>query len=135
MEFAAKYLRFFYHTDETTFSLFIECGVERHLEVQVMEDFGGVILKVEIPIPPDELLQLAGYHAVTISLEGINEEFNIPTPKKLKKPLTRKIFQYPSSKLPLWIVYKYDLEEEEEQATIDPDKFDINLVSLLSKDK
>jgi hypothetical protein len=127
---AAKYFRFFTHTENEEFALFVEHGLNRDHEVQLMQDQQTLSLKVNIPVPPDELLNLAGFHASMASLGPVKEEYTIQSSRKLDAK-SKIIFHYPSLDAPVWTVFKYKHEKEKE--TEKPDKIEVDLTSKLLK--
>lgn len=92
------------------FALFVESGVERKVECRVVEDDTHIELSVMMPLPPDELLSFAGFKAVAANLSPCNETFLIAAPAKLRKE-SRSLMHYPNDSLPLWNVFRYQLEE------------------------
>jgi hypothetical protein len=118
---AQKYGRFFILSDEDYFAVAVETNLNRKITVVPNSDHTSVLLKLNIPVPPDELVQASGFHAVQISLTEVDESFEIPTGKKISGK-SEKIF-YPNEKTPLWITFKFEFskEVEETQLTFDED--------------
>lgn len=120
-EIAGKYVRFFTHTEGDSFSIFVECGLQRTItETVVAETL--VEITVTIPIPPDALLQTAGYHASTSSLQAVKSTFYFDAPRRLLDLTTLK---YPNEKTPLWLIFKYNLEVDKlrETTVVDVDMY------------
>jgi hypothetical protein len=133
--YAGKYLRFFSMEDEDFFALTVECGIDRDISVTPSDDFGSLQLVVKIPIPPDAVIQQAGYHAARVSLEPVDEEFNIPTPRILSRLKEDKpiVYWYPNEKTPLWVTFKFKLEQETKASKIVAPIHLTNLFLSLSK--
>jgi hypothetical protein len=119
----ALILRFFTATDNENdlFGLFVEAGVSRHVECHVVGDHDDKLeLTVEMPLPPDALLPFAGFRAVAANLHRTNESFVIPAPARLRKE-SKRLFVYPNVDLPLWHVFRYELEETTYDAGLEVD--------------
>jgi hypothetical protein len=125
---APKYIRYFPHHNDKFFCLFVECGINRNINVEIDEGYMGLILKIKIPPPPDSLLQKAGFQASSILLEAVEEEFTIETPKKISlDENTHEVLYEPSKEKPLWVVFKYAFDEHKVEAG---KNVEINLTSL-----
>jgi hypothetical protein len=124
---AAKFFRFFTHNERDEFALFVEHGINRVIEALLSPDHHSIDLTVKIPLPPDGLLQAAGFHASTAHLEEVNEVFKIDAPKKLDST-SKKVIYYPNAEVPIWMVFWYKFVEEKEEAV---DKCSIDLSSKL----
>lgn len=126
-EFASKYYRFFARTEGNIFALFVEHGINRKYEVQLLEDQQTISLKLEIPIPPDELLKQAKMHATMVSLQPVVEDFEVVAPGKLD-PNTKEVISFPTKKTPIWTVFKYNFQKQgkvEEAVKIEIDLTDL----------
>jgi hypothetical protein len=95
-----------------------------------MKDHLSLSFTFEIPVPPDELLREAGFHASMAQLHPVIEQFTVDAPKKLD-PQSKKILFYPRKETPLWTVYKYSFEKEIKDE--EPDKIEIDLTSMFTK--
>jgi hypothetical protein len=131
-EYAAKYFRFFSRTEENLFGLFIEHGLNRNHEVKLMKDHQSLQLTLEIPVPPDDLLKAAKFHATMAQLQPVKEEFMIEAPKKLN-PNTKAKACFPTARTPIWTVYTYSFEEEAKDE--EPDRIQIDLTSMLTQEQ
>jgi hypothetical protein len=67
-----------------------------------------------MPVPPDTLIEMAGLTATSVSLEPTNRVFTVYPPRRQASKL--RSFEIPNDQTPLWLIFKYDLEEEEEVA-------------------
>ena len=121
-------LRFFDHADESTYSIFCESGLEREWTSEIVDD-QSVELSISIPIPPDELLKSAGYHAATFRLGETNEIFTLTPPRRFANDPNKKKILYPSQETPLWTIFQYDLEKIREEATM---QSKIDLISKIT---
>ena len=113
-ELAGKYVRYFTMDDEDTFAIVAEAGLNRSFETLVSDDRASVLLTVRIPIPPDALVQAAGYHAATVSLSNVDETFHIPAPRLIAKKedgSEKKVIHYPNQQTPLWYIFKFTLSK------------------------
>jgi hypothetical protein len=127
----AKILRYFAHSENDTFALFVETGLNRKISCQLVNENTEIELKVTIPIPPDELIQLAGYHAATMQLEPTEENIHIQAPSTRKfSSKNKSILKYPSKEAATWIIFKYDLEVEKEEEILE---VDVDLTKFLPK--
>jgi hypothetical protein len=129
-QLAKDCLRFFtasHPQDNNFFSIFVECGITRHIDVKVAADRMSANIHVQIPVPPDELIQMAGYHSTSISLEGTNRIFTVFPPKKLTLEKSELLY-FPSKEFPIWLIFKYQFEEEKEEIM----EADIYLTNLLT---
>lgn len=71
-----------------------------------------------IPLPPDELIIAAGYHATQIHLDETDEVFTIIAPRRLATNSKERMFYYPSKEAPLWTIFQYNLEVPVEEAPL-----------------
>lgn len=110
--YVSKYGRVLTASDENFFVLFVETNLNRRITVVPNSNHDGVILTLFIPTPPDELIQEAGFHAVEMSFNHVEETFNIPTTSKITKP--DKPIYWPNQETPLWIVFKFPFLIEQE---------------------
>jgi hypothetical protein len=129
-DYASKYFRFFSRTEGNKFGLFIEHGLNRNHEVQLMKDHRSLLLKLEIPVPEDEMFKQANFHASMAEIQPVKEEFLVDEPVGKLNPKSKKISCFPSQKTPIWTVYTYQFEEEAKDEV--PDKIEIDLTSLLT---
>ena len=112
-EVAATFARFFPLADEKQFALFVEAGLDRNTEVQLTSDFHSLHMKYKIPLPDDSLIHAGGFaHASQFPLVSVNADFYVAAPSKIV-PHTLKKINYPNDDLPIWFIYKCDLEQEE----------------------
>lgn len=121
-------MRFFHQSDEKTFSLFCESGLKREWQAEIVSE-DSVELTVSIPIPSDDLMKTAGYHAINTNFEETNEVFTIQAPRRFANDPKEKIIYFPSVETPLWIIFQYDLEILKDE---EPLKAKIDLVSKIT---
>ncbi len=113
-EIAGKLVRFFTHSEENKFALFVECGIERVIQAVPTPDHDSIQLTIKIPLPPDDLFHYNGFkHATKISLNETDETFLIPSPRRLSTK-HKKVNYYPNNKVPIWVVFMYEFEEDSE---------------------
>jgi hypothetical protein len=125
-DIASKFVRFFTCHEQTKFVLFVEVGMTRKIATKISSDHSEIELSINYPCPPDELLHKAGFeHAAKFSLEETEEKFVFEAP--FGKFQNQNVDYYPNKKTPLWVFFKYDLEEEVEQATV---SLNIDLTNL-----
>lgn len=122
-------LRFFEHSDNNTFSIFCESGLERTWIADIANE-DSIDLTIKIPIPPDELIKAAGYHAVNFNLQETEEVFRIQAPRRFANDTKERKIYYPSEETPLWTIFQYDLEIIKEEA---PMESKIDLISKITK--
>ena len=93
-------------------------------------------MTVKMPIPPDAVIQNAGFHAVQVSLDPVDEEFFLVTPKLLSrlKEEKQKVYWYPNEKTPLWVTFKFKYEVEAEATETTADVHLSELFTSLSKE-
>jgi hypothetical protein len=126
--YAAKYYRFFYLQEGSTFVVFIEHAINRDHEVQLMEDQETLLVNLKIPMPPDELFKLANVHAsMAKSLIPVEEEFFILAPVKLDPTSKEKLF-FPNAKTPIWTVFKWKFQKK--VIVEEPDKVEVDNSNL-----
>ncbi len=129
-EIASKYVRFFSHVEGNLFALFVECGLDRIIKAFVL-DHTAIELQFIIPLPSDKLLHKAGFqHAAKFSLQDTRGTFIIKAPARLKND--KEVVYFPSQETPLWVVFKYKIEEEKVQEEAFELKVDL-LEKLLKK--
>jgi len=130
-EIASKFVRFFTHSDEIVFALFIETGLKRKITVQLVNKRTAIELKIQLPLPPDDLLHFAGFsNASEFNLPHTDEAIIIETPALSEQ---HTLHYYPNKKTPIWVVYKYRIEKQIED---EPEEIDIDLMSkILETDK
>ncbi len=90
-----------------------------------------------MPIPPDAVVQAAGFHATQVSLAAVNEEFFFETPRlisRLKEDKPQSIY-WPNEKTPLWVTFKFKYEEEAKASEISAQIHLSDLFTSLSKDQ
>lgn len=124
-------MRFFDHSDEKTFSIFCESGLERTWVAEIADE-GSIVLTITIPVPPDELIKAAGYHAVNFNLEETEEVFIIQAPRRFANDTKERKIYYPSEETPLWTIFQYDLEIIKEEAPLESK---IDLISKITNKK
>ena len=85
----------------------------------------AIDLTINIPIPPDDLFHKAGYaNAARFShLTDTNETVYIEAPAKLSSE-NREVLYYPNQQTPLWIIFQYAIEKEEQEDLLEV-KFDL----------
>lgn len=128
-EYASKYFRFFQLSGlDDYFAIAVECGLERDIRCEADMDLRRVKLNVKLPVPPDAMVQAAGYHAVENTLVGLEEEFYFPTPREISTTHRPETIFYPNPETPLWVIFKFRLAE-----FVIPEqmKADIHLVDVL----
>ncbi len=113
--------------DGDFFAVAVECGLQRKLKAEADLDHLHVKLSISIPVPQDAMIQAAGFHAAQNPMEPIEEEFYIQPPRPLSKFHHPQEIWFPSQKTPLWVIFKFRLEE-----FVAPDqmKADIDLTQL-----
>lgn len=124
-------MRFFDHSDEKTFSIFCESGLERTWVAEIVDE-DSIVLTITIPVPPDELIKAAGYHAVNFNLEETEEVFIIQAPRRFANDTKERKIYYPSEETPLWTIFQYDLEIIKEEAPLESK---IDLISKITNKK
>ena len=88
-------LRFFEHSDNNTFSIFCESGLERTWIADVANE-DSIDLTIKIPIPPDELIKAAAImQSISISgkpkkSSGFKRLVDSPTIPKKEKSIIRR---------------------------------------------
>jgi hypothetical protein len=117
LQMAERFLRMKTVYEGDTFSIFIESGNEREIEVTPVGDHREIEVSVKMPIMPDELFHFAGYpNATKISTKESQELFYIPVPdmRRVKPEKKAEVLYYPSEQVKLWLIFKYSLEKVEE---------------------
>lgn len=133
-----KYLRIFTQTDDSSFAVFAEYGINRKYTAKLTSDT-DVELKVIIPIPPDQLISQAGYHAVQgARLSDVEEEFYFEAPEgrrfSVNQDEHKKATYYPNDLFPQWVYFKFELEKERKEFEVATDvDFQANLFALQEK--
>ena len=90
-----------------------------------------------MPIPPDQLISQAGYHAVQGErLNEIEEEFYFDAPEGRRFSVNQdeshqKAYYYPDAMFPQWVFFKFDLEKERKEFVVETNvDFQANLQAL-----
>jgi hypothetical protein len=137
--YAFKFLRIFTTSDESSFSIFAEYGMLRKYVATLVAD-DEIELNIKMPVPPDDLIIKAGYHAVKVQrLEEFDEDYYFQAPAgrrfaPVQKETNKAPIYYPSNDFPEWVVFKFDLEAELVEFSVAAD-VDIheNLQKLIAK--
>lgn len=126
--YASKYLRILPMDDDEHFALALECGLERKFDVVPNEEYNSVLVNVHLPIPPDTIAQVAGFHAASqLNFASLDETFEFPTPRPISRVDKAVRIWYPNEITPIWVIFKFKLEQD-----ILPEKVEAN-VNLLSE--
>jgi hypothetical protein len=129
-ELVHKFLRFFTHSDQDYFYLFLECGVKRNYTVRPVFEYSQLELTIHIPIPEDDLFHFVGIkHATEVDIEDTEELIYIIPPRNLKAKKEQELF-YPNKKTPLYVVFKYEMEVPQVVEDVEEIKVDVDLTSL-----
>jgi hypothetical protein len=128
-----KILRYFTHTENDDFAVFVECGLDRVIKTLMSTDRESIELTINIPLPPDDLLHSVGFmHASKVIIEETNEIFTIMAPAKLSKH-HKHVKYYPNQETPIWVIFMYKLEKLDEVET--PFELKVNLLDTLLHSK
>jgi hypothetical protein len=116
-EIASKYVRFFNLQEESKYALFVETGPMRNITAKLSTDHSQIHLSITYPCPPDELVHKGGFkHAAKFALKETEEIFVFEAPfSKFQK---QTVDYYPNKVTPLWLIFKYELEDDQEQTTV-----------------
>lgn len=135
-ESAAKYLRLFTESDDQKFSVFAEFGINRKFTAKLVADY-EVELNVQLPVPPDELIIAAGYHAVQVDrLDELDEDYYFQAPEGrrfsvIQGPQSRKPSYFPNEQFPEWVIFTFQLEPKREEVKVSSNvNFRENLLKL-----
>jgi hypothetical protein len=129
MEIAGKYFRFFEQHDEKKYVLFVELGIHRTINVRAISDFSEIELKVQIPLPPDELFHKGGFpNASQVNIKPTEEIFILDPPKKVTREKETKVL-WPNDKVALYAIFTWQLAEDQEEPS--PTIVDNDLTPLL----
>jgi hypothetical protein len=117
-------MRIFTEHDETKFSILAEFGINRRFTAILVADF-EVELNVKVPIPPDELIIAAGYHAVGGErLAPLDEEFYFQAPAGRRFAVAqgaqnKEAVYFPNPEFPEWVVFTFALERLREEIKVE----------------
>jgi len=129
MEIAGKYFRFFEQHDEKKYVLFVELGIHRTINVRAISNFSEIELKVQIPLPPDELFHKGGFpHASQVNIKPTEEIFILDPPKNVTSEKETKVL-WPDEKRALYAIFTWKLAEDQEEPT--PTTVDNDLMPIL----
>jgi hypothetical protein len=112
-ELAMKLLRIFLKSNDQFMVIFAEYGWCRKFKVEIQNDL-EIIFTVSIDIPPDELFQSAGFHALDANLKGFDKRFKffVPEGRRLSRTVNDKVstHYYPDESFPEWVFFKINLQ-------------------------
>jgi hypothetical protein len=120
-EAIADFIRFFHHHDDKELALFVECGLDRVIKVNVHPDHLNLELKISIPPPPDELIssaKLKHSFANEITLKDTSRTFIISSPGMLK-PKQKEVIYFPDEETTTWVIFKFKFESLVEEESIE----------------
>jgi len=111
--------------DDDYFALIVEINLNRKLTVVPTSDQCALEFNLYIPVPPDEVIQNSGFHAVEHTLCHVDESFTIPTGRKISSK--SQTIYWPTKQTPLWITFKFEFAKDLKL----PLTYDENLIDKL----
>jgi hypothetical protein len=108
-----KLLRIFLKSNDQFLVVFAEYGWGRRFKVEIQNDL-EIIFNISIDIPPDELFQVAGFHALDANINGFEKSFKFYAPegRRISRTIDDKVTTnyYPDENFPEWVFFKIKLQ-------------------------